>query len=146
MDDVKKKYNRVYYQKVSKRFKSKKRPLMHWLSGLRKQFWSLDLNTKAIIPWWRLLHDSIGIASKLYRWNSVSFSRNHTSNLSIRNRSASFYSWMLTEERFLVLCPWKNQFGLSFSNGWSYMVWSHHFSWSGIITSLSRSLDNAGII
>jgi hypothetical protein len=43
---------------------------------LWKLFWSLDLNTKAITPWWRLLHDSIEIAAKLHLWNSVSFSRN----------------------------------------------------------------------
>jgi hypothetical protein len=43
---------------------------------LWKLFWSLNLNTKAITPWWRLLHDSIGITSKLPRWNSVFFPRN----------------------------------------------------------------------
>jgi hypothetical protein len=68
------------------------------------------------------------------------------SNLSIGNRrSASFYSWKLAEERFLVLCPWESQFGLPISNGGSYMVWSHHLSWCRIITSLSRSLNYAGI-
>jgi hypothetical protein len=117
----------------------------NWILLIRprlwKLFWSLDLNTKAITPWWRLLHDSIGIASKLHRWNSVSFSRNICPICQSEiERSASFYSWMLTEERFLVLCPRESQFGLSIFNGWRYMVWSHHVSWFGIIASLSLKI------
>ncbi|EIE79496.1 hypothetical protein RO3G_04201 [Rhizopus delemar RA 99-880] len=43
------------------------------LSSVWKTFWALPLPQAAITPWWRLLHNSIGVASKLFRWNPTSF-------------------------------------------------------------------------
>ncbi|KAG1634730.1 hypothetical protein G6F44_010014 [Rhizopus delemar] len=36
-------------------------------------FWALPLPQAAITPWWRLLHNPIGVAPKLFRWNPTSF-------------------------------------------------------------------------
>ncbi|KAI8326662.1 hypothetical protein EDC96DRAFT_581488 [Choanephora cucurbitarum] len=38
-----------------------------------KLFWSLPLPAKAFTPWWRLLHGTIGYASKLHGWNPHHF-------------------------------------------------------------------------
>ncbi|KAG1041686.1 hypothetical protein G6F43_012057 [Rhizopus delemar] len=43
------------------------------LSSVWKTFWALPLPQAAITPWCRLLHNSIGVASKLFRWNPTSF-------------------------------------------------------------------------
>ncbi|KAG1049515.1 hypothetical protein G6F43_008160 [Rhizopus delemar] len=44
------------------------------LPSVWKTFWALPLPQAAITPWWQLLHNPIGVASKLFRWNPISFS------------------------------------------------------------------------
>ncbi|KAG0764640.1 hypothetical protein G6F57_010404 [Rhizopus arrhizus] len=43
------------------------------LISVWKSFWALPLPQAVITPWWRLLHNSIGVASKIFRWNPISF-------------------------------------------------------------------------
>ncbi|KAG1053234.1 hypothetical protein G6F43_004676 [Rhizopus delemar] len=43
------------------------------LSSVWKNFWSLPLPQATTTPWWRLLHNSIVLTSKLFRWNPTSF-------------------------------------------------------------------------
>ncbi|KAG1148943.1 hypothetical protein G6F37_004082 [Rhizopus arrhizus] len=43
------------------------------LTSVWKPFWALPLPQAVITPWWRLLHNSIGVASKVFRWNLISF-------------------------------------------------------------------------
>ncbi|KAG1248955.1 hypothetical protein G6F68_013581 [Rhizopus microsporus] len=51
------------------------RPPYRVVSGLRlpvsswKEFWNFGISSSAFTPWWRLLHDSLSVASTLHRRN-----------------------------------------------------------------------------
>ena len=53
------------------------RPPYRVVSGLRlpvsswKEFWNFGISSSAFTPWWRLLHDSLSVASTLHRRNVI---------------------------------------------------------------------------
>ena len=67
------------------------------LTSVWKPFWALPLPQAVITPWWRLLHNSIGVASKIFRWNPISFP----------SPLCRFYTGVEDTFHFVVGCPTK---------------------------------------